>query len=52
VLFRSRADAQRVRIRGFSTFELDDEGLIERAKQWAASRVVGTDSTFRIEGGA
>src|SRR3954471_19881368 len=28
--FTRRADAQRVRIRGFSTFELDDEGLIER----------------------
>src|SRR6188472_1625926 len=48
--FTQRADGQRVRIRGFSTFELDDAGLIQRAKQWAVSRVVGTDSTFRVEG--
>lgn len=49
--FTRRSDAQRVRLRGFSTFELDDDGLIQRAKQWAVSRAVGTDSTFRPEGG-
>ena len=49
VAFTQRATAQRVRIRGFSTFELDDAGLIERAKQWAVAKVVGTDSTFKIE---
>jgi ketosteroid isomerase-like protein len=49
--FTQRATAERVRVRGFSTFELDDAGLIVRAKQWAASRVVGRDSTFKIEAG-
>ena len=50
--FTQRSDGQRVRIRGFSTFEFDEAGLIQRAKQWAVSRVVGADSTFRVEGGA
>ena len=45
--FTRRSNAERVRIRGFSTFELDDAGLIQRAKQWAAARVVGLDSTLR-----
>jgi ketosteroid isomerase-like protein len=50
--FTQRANGDRVRIRGFSTFELDDEGLIQRQKQWALSRVVGRDSTFKLEGEA
>ena len=45
--FTRRDTSERVRIRGFSTFELDDAGLIERARQWAQSRVVGHDSTHR-----
>jgi hypothetical protein len=45
--FTQRANADRVRIRAFSTFELDEAGLISRAKQWAQSRVVGRDSTMR-----
>ena len=45
--FTRRSNAERVRIRGFTTFELDDEGLIQRAKQWASARVVGRDSTLR-----
>jgi ketosteroid isomerase-like protein len=49
--FTQRATADRVRIRGFSTFELDEAGLIQRAKQWAQSRVVGRDATFKPEGG-
>lgn len=48
--FTQRANADRVRIRGFSTFELDDQGLIQRAKQWAQSQVVGKDATFKVEG--
>jgi ketosteroid isomerase-like protein len=47
--FTRRSNAERVRIRGFSTFELDDAGLIQRARQWAAARVVGIDSTTRPE---
>ena len=45
--FTRRSNAERVRIRGFSTFEIDDAGLIQRAKQWAVARVVGLDSTLR-----
>jgi len=51
VAFTRRATTERVRIRGFSTFELDESGLIQRAKQWAVSRVVGRDSTVAPEGG-
>ena len=45
--FTRRSNSDRIRIRGFSTFELDDSGLIQRARQWAQSRVVGRDSTLR-----
>lgn len=48
--FTRRATAERIRMRGFSTFELDDSGLIERARQWASARVVGQDATVRPEG--
>jgi len=49
--FTRRSNSERVRIRGFSTFELDAAGLIQRQKQWAQSRVVGQDSTHRaVEG--
>jgi ketosteroid isomerase-like protein len=47
--FTRRSNAERVRIRGFSTFELDEARLIQRARQWAAARVVGIDSTTRPE---
>jgi hypothetical protein len=40
--FTRRASAERVRIRGFSTLELDGEGLIERMRSWPVERVVGT----------
>jgi hypothetical protein len=49
--FTRRATAERIRIRGFSTLELDEDGLIERARQWAVARVVGRDSTFHPDGG-
>jgi hypothetical protein len=45
--FTRRSNSERIRIRGFSTFELDSAGLIQRQKQWAQSRVVGQDSTHR-----
>jgi hypothetical protein len=47
--FTQRATADRIRIRGFSTFELDDNGLIQRQKQWAAFRNVGRDATMKTE---
>ena len=52
VAFTRRSTAERVRLRGFSTFELDDSGLIQRAKQWAVAKSVGQDSTFKPDGGA
>jgi hypothetical protein len=51
VAFTRRETAERVRIRGFTTFELDEAGLIQRARQWAHSRVVGRDGSFHPEGG-
>jgi ketosteroid isomerase-like protein len=45
--FTRTSTAERVRLRGFSTFELDQQGLIQRQKQWAVARVVGQDSTLR-----
>ena len=39
--------AERVRARGFVTFELDDEGLIVRERHWTLERTVGLDTTFR-----
>jgi hypothetical protein len=37
-----RATGERVRVRGFSTFELDGDGLIERMRSWPVERVVGS----------
>lgn len=39
---RTKAD-ERVRVRGFSTLELDDDGLIARMRDWPSTRVVGID---------
>ena len=44
-----RADAQRVRYRGFLTFELEPGGLVTRLRAWALTRAVGHDSTFEPE---
>ncbi|MEX1343525.1 MAG: nuclear transport factor 2 family protein [Candidatus Limnocylindrales bacterium] len=42
-----RATAERVRVRGFSTMELDDQGRIVRLREWRLRRVVGIDSSYR-----
>lgn len=47
--FTRRDSAQRVRIRGFSTIELDKEGRISRMRDWPATRVVGIDSKTKPE---
>lgn len=47
--YTDRASAERVRLRGFITLELDDDGLVTRVREWPVSRVVGVDSTFRPE---
>lgn len=44
-----RASAGRVRTRGFSTVELDDDGAIARMRDWALQREVGTDAKFDAE---
>ena len=48
--FTRRATAQRVRIRGFMTLELDDAGKVYRFREWWHRREIGSDSTFRAEG--
>lgn len=50
--YTRRADAQRVRQRGFMTLELDDEGRIARLREWTLTREVGIDGTFSPEGEA
>jgi len=49
--YTRRRSAERVRVRGFVTLELSDDRLVRRMRQWPSERVVGTDSTFRAEGG-
>ena len=42
-------NGDRVRLRGFITFELDAAGKVTRVREWPVSRVVGKDSTFRVD---
>lgn len=42
-----RADAERVRVRGFSTMELDEGGLIVRMRAWPLTQAVGIDSSYK-----
>lgn len=39
--FTHHASGVRVRVRGFSTLELDDEGSIARMREWSVRRDVG-----------
>ena len=45
--FTRRENGERVRLRGFMTLELDEEGRVRRFREWYHRRVVGTDSTLR-----
>ena len=47
VALTERASADRVRIRGFSTMEIDEHGRIARMREWPVRRVVGIDSSYR-----
>jgi len=47
--YTRRQTAERVRVRGFMTLELDAEGLVHRFRGWPAERVVGVDETARPE---
>lgn len=40
------SNGDRVRLRAFTTLEIDAGGLIQRLRQWPVSRVVGQDSTY------
>ncbi len=42
-----RATADRIRVRGFTTMELDDQGRIVRMREWPVRKVVGIDSSYR-----
>ena len=41
--YTASATSERVRVRGFITLELDDQGLVERLRLWAIPRTVGVD---------
>ena len=47
VALTERATADRVRVRGFSTMELDDQGRIVRMREWPVRKVVGIDSSYK-----
>ena len=47
--YTRRATAERVRVRGFMTLELNDQRRVQRFRQWPAERVVGSDQTFEAE---
>jgi limonene-1,2-epoxide hydrolase len=47
--FTRRENGDRLRVRGFMTFEIDDDGLVWRFRQWPLDQVVGKDSTFELE---
>jgi ketosteroid isomerase-like protein len=47
VALTEQATADRVRVRGFSTMELDEHGRISRMREWPVRRVVGIDSSYK-----
>jgi len=47
VALTERATADRVRVRGFSSIELDEHGRIARMREWPVRQVVGIDSSYR-----
>jgi len=50
--YTRRATSERLRQRGFMTFELDEAGAVMRFREWPLEQVVGIDSSFRAEGEA
>ena len=49
--YTRRQSAERIRSHAFMTLELDDQGKIARLREWPIDRVVGHDSSFKIEEG-
>lgn len=50
VALTERATAARLRVRGFTTMELDEAGHIVRMRDWPVARTVGVDSSYRSKG--
>ena len=48
--YTRRATAERVRVRGFSTMEVDEAGRVSRLREWPVSRSIGSDNKFEPEG--
>ena len=44
-----RASAERIRVRGFSTMELDELGRIVRLREWSIAHAIGTDNKSKPE---
>jgi ketosteroid isomerase-like protein len=44
--YTDRTNADRVRMRGFLTMELDEQRRVRRVREWPVSKVVGKDSTL------
>jgi ketosteroid isomerase-like protein len=47
VAYTRRESSARVRVRGFSTIELDESGSISRMRDWPVTHEVGTDTKFK-----
>jgi hypothetical protein len=45
--YTRRSSGERVRVRAFSTFELDDTGLIARLRSWPTERIVALEEPDR-----
>ena len=43
--YTRRDNADRIRLRGFLTFEVDEQGKVWRAREWWHARTVGKDAT-------
>jgi hypothetical protein len=50
--YTRQQSAERVRVRGFMTLEMGDDGRVVRFRQWPLEKVVGTDSTMPKHGRA
>jgi ketosteroid isomerase-like protein len=44
--YTDRTNSNRVRLRGFMSLELDEQGRVTRLREWPSSEVVGKDSTL------
>lgn len=42
-----RRTGERMRIRGFTSMEVDGDGLVSRLREWRVTRSIGTDSSFK-----